>query len=867
MPAPVFRDLRKFLFSRALVLRIVLAYAVFAALWVVLSGKAAELVLGDAAWSLPANTLTGGLFVLFTSVLLYAVLMRVRRYTSNAAQVGSRQGGSRPVLPWPLLLLWCGIIVAAGGGIRHSYMYSRHEEMQRLDAIAVMKSHQIADWLRERRGDADLLLGTPYLVSTYLRWQNNGDQASRSQLLGRLERLRRIRGYESFSLVNPQLQNVAGSALAPALLADAAQAGVRRAIAERRVQRIGPYQDAAGRVLLDYAIPLFDGANPAVVVLLHINTQDWLQRILHNWPQPSRTAEADLFRRQGDDFVFLSALRFLPDRTLRVRLPVKGDNVLADWAARPQSGSLVFLAGTDYRRVPVVGMIRPVDGTDWYLLVKQDNDEVFAAAAHDAIWIGLTGLLSIFTVGALFYLLRQRQQLDMAARISEEQEARLQALQLLSAIAESSTDAIFAEDLEGRCILINQAAGRYIGKPEAEVLGTDVKRFFAGEQADHLAAESRRVIAEGKIETAEDELDTAVGRRTFLSTRGPLRGSNGRLIGVFGIARDITERKQTELAIQQSERRFHDIANASADWIWEVDAGGRFTFASDSVTELLGYTPAEIVGRTPFELMPEEEVRRVAEKFAAHVARREPFHDLENINRHKDGSLRYILTNGVPILAENGALLGYRGLDRDVTAMKKSEQTLRESEARFRTLFDNAAVAIRIHDPADGQVLAANRRAIEDCGCRTLEEMASLELWLDFPYSAAEFAAFVRLAAADKPQRFEWKSRNLAGKTYWQEVLLNRIEINGADRVLSSSIDITRRKAAVDALHHQAEELRQRNEELERFNRASVGREMDMITLKRLVNALSIELGREPPFSLDFLDAATGKMPKRQNET
>lgn len=857
MPVPELPEQNPSPFSRRFVLRVVMSYALFALLWVVVLDKTVELALADSAWISLMHVLKSGAFVLLTSIVLYVVLTRVRHQPCAAVPAEGRWARAGSVLP--LLLLWCGILIAAAGGIRYSYVHSQREEMLRLDAIAVMKSHQIADWLAERRGDAELLLGTPYLVTTYLRWQDGSDLASKQQLMMRLEQLRKIRGYDSFSLVSPQMQSVAGSISAPARLTEEVHAGIRRAIADRRVQQLGPYRDASGRVLLDFVVPLYNGAQPVVILLLHINPDDWLQRILHNWPQPSSTAEADLFRRQGNDFLFLSKLRFQPGETLKVRLPAQGDNVLAKWLTLQEPHSSVLLEGLDYRHVPVVGMVHPVDGADWYLLVKQDKEEVYKAVAHDAIWIGLTSLLGIFATGTLFYLLRQRQQLDLASRISAEQQARLQALQLLSAIAESSTDAIFAEDLEGRCILFNQAASRYIGKSESDVLGTDVKRFFSPEQAAHLATENRHVIDEGKIVTVEDELDTVVGRRTFLSTRGPLRGSNGKLIGLFGISRDITERKQAEMTIRQSEKRFHDIANVSADWIWEIDAGGRFTYASETVTNLLGYAPAEILGRSPFELMPEEEGMRVAAEFAGYVARQEPFYELENINRHKDGSLRYILTNGVPILAENGELLGYRGVDRDITEMRKNEQILRESETRFRTLFDNTAVAIKIYDPTEGQVLAANLRAIADCGCRTLEEMQLMELWLDPPYSASEFADLVRLAAAGKPQRFEWKSRNLAGQTYWEEVLLNKIEINGVERVLSSSIDITQRKAAVDALNEQAEELRQRNDELERFNRASVGREMDMITLKRLVNALSIELGREPPFSLDFLDAAPSK--------
>ena len=133
-----------------------------------------------------------------------------------------------------------------------------------------------------------------------------------------------------------------------------------------------------------------------------------------------------------------------------------------------------------------------------------------------------------------------------------------------------------------------------------------------------------------------------------------------------------------EAKLRSSEQCFQDIARASADWIWEVNAAGVYSFASDNVLDLLGYTPAEIVGKTPFDLMPPEEAERVGLAFAAIAGRRESFRELDNTLRHKDGSLRQVQTNGVPVLSADGKLLGYRGIDRDITERKCVEDQLRK---------------------------------------------------------------------------------------------------------------------------------------------------------------------------------------------
>lgn len=550
---------------------------------------------------------------------------------------------------------------------------------------------------------------------------------------------------------------------------------------------------------------------------------------------------------------------------------------------------------------------------------------------------------------------------------------RLGAFNLLEAIAEGSDDAIFAKDLEGRYLLFNKAAGRLVGKRPDAILGRDDRALFPADQAAMLRAIDRRVAAEGRIETNEEHLETALGPRVFLATKGPLRDGDGAIMGTFGISRDITARKRAEEGLAQSEERFrglveqslvgiyiiqdgrfryvnpgfaaifgydspdevieavavldlvcpedrplvaenlrrrvdgeasdihytfgglrrdgspidievhgrvfehegrravigvildisarksaeqalrmselrfHDIVNASADWVWEVDASGRYTYASESVYDLLGYTAAEVLGKTPFDLMPPDEAERVGAEFAEIAASRAPFRDLDNINLRKDGSPVHVSTNGMPILDAQGNLLGYRGLDRDITGKKLDELALRESEARFRSLFDNAAVAIKVHDSVTGAIVDANRRAIESFGYATLAELQRHDRWFEPPYSRDDALAHVVAAASGAAQRFEWKTCDRHGRAFWEEVLLNRMTLNGVARVLSVTTDITMRKAA-------EEELRRRNDELERFNRATVGRELDMIELKRQVNALSSQLGRPQPFDLASLD-------------
>jgi two-component system sensor histidine kinase/response regulator len=130
-------------------------------------------------------------------------------------------------------------------------------------------------------------------------------------------------------------------------------------------------------------------------------------------------------------------------------------------------------------------------------------------------------------------------------------------------------------------------------------------------------------------------------------------------------------RSQRDLA--KSEQRFRDLIFFSADWVWEVDTQGRYTYASERVVDVLGYHPEDLIGTTPFDLMPDSERSPIEAVFQELLANPQAFRDLDNINRHQDGTLRYIASSGTPIFSEDGKLTGFRGVGRDVTTRRLAE--------------------------------------------------------------------------------------------------------------------------------------------------------------------------------------------------
>jgi len=169
-----------------------------------------------------------------------------------------------------------------------------------------------------------------------------------------------------------------------------------------------------------------------------------------------------------------------------------------------------------------------------------------------------------------------------------------------------------------------------------------------------------------------------------------------------GILSDVTERKKIREELRASEQKFRDLTETTTNWLWEVDKDGVYTYVSPKVNELLGYEVSEVLGKTPFDLMPREEAKKIGKFFKKKVINKETFYKLENVNRHKDGHLVVLETNGIPIFDEKGQLKGYRGIDRDITEQKRTEKILKETERLAAKGQLAALIAHEINNPLAG---------------------------------------------------------------------------------------------------------------------------------------------------------------------
>jgi PAS domain S-box-containing protein len=280
--------------------------------------------------------------------------------------------------------------------------------------------------------------------------------------------------------------------------------------------------------------------------------------------------------------------------------------------------------------------------------------------------------------------------LDVTERTRAEQAVR-DSNTLLERTLAGLDDAVLVVNSDTRRFLMcNPAVERVFGYRPTELVGESTRLLHVSEDS-YEAYTPRRLAATGPdgishLEYQRRRKDGSV----FWSenTVTTLASEPGGSPLVVNLVRDITQRKWAEEALRESEARLRDITFSMADWVWEVDANGVYTYSSQKGADLFGPPDQNIIGKTPFDLMPEDEAKRVAVIFSEIAAIKAPIKDLENWNITKNGERICLLTNGVPILDEAGNLKGYRGVDKDITERKRADEALRESEEHYRSLFE-----------------------------------------------------------------------------------------------------------------------------------------------------------------------------------
>jgi PAS domain S-box-containing protein len=259
------------------------------------------------------------------------------------------------------------------------------------------------------------------------------------------------------------------------------------------------------------------------------------------------------------------------------------------------------------------------------------------------------------------------------------------------------------------------------------------------------------------------------------------------------------QRKQTEIALRESEERFRNLVETSNDWIWEVDKNAVYTYVSPKVCNILGYEIEEVLGKIPFDFMSSAQAENINNDFAEIFISPRPFQCLENLQIHKNGHQVILETSGVPIFNVEGQFCGYRGTSRDITLQKQEAVKLKETQQWLQAILDNSPTVIYVLDPENRFILV--NRQFKILFNLTQEDIVGKHLDDIFPVDVVNrFAEYnFQVLSSGIPQEREEIVPLADGIHTYLSVKFPLKDVNGISYALCGiSTDITDRKRSAE---------------------------------------------------------------------
>lgn len=646
--------------------------------------RLAGILMGGRGTSLDYTAMPVALLAIVNLLLLGVALICLgqRGWVRSAAGEGRLPSECRSWTPFILTSISAVVIgIASAAYLRHEQDEGGEKAQELLAAVALLKESQIVNWREERMNDARFFARAEFVardIASFLAKPQS--ERARTNVQHWLNLLKSGDRYALVAFFDTNA-NVR-LALPPNSehLRRVAPESIRSALHLSEVnlsdfQRSG--DNAPLHIDVSFRVSQTKGSQVETlgVILLRLDPRHFLFPMIQTWPTPSRTAEVVLFRREGNDVVYLN------DFTPRSKLGLSRRFAVATNSALPSVKALLgktgIIEGVDFRGKSVLADARQVSGTTWYVLAKIERDEVFGALKTSGWLTMLLTVVLVTSTGLATSFVVQRQEAAVSERELIAERRRRELAERMEHLLKHANEAIFLADSQLSILEANERAICSYGYTldEFRTMGLIDLHSPAARASFDTAKQNLRLTGRAVLETEHQRKDGTVFPVEVSSNLVEIGGTHYTL----GLARDITARKRAAEAAQ-AERDFSaEVISRTPTLICGVTPDGTTTFVNPAGEKVTGYSSAEIVGKNWWSILyPGEEYSQVKQLLRALAAG--DVKDFEMILTTRAGDKRVISWTSFSRRDLAGKVTEFLGFGNDITERVQLELQLRQAQ-------------------------------------------------------------------------------------------------------------------------------------------------------------------------------------------
>jgi PAS domain S-box-containing protein len=387
--------------------------------------------------------------------------------------------------------------------------------------------------------------------------------------------------------------------------------------------------------------------------------------------------------------------------------------------------------------------------------------------------------------------------------LSKEVSDRKYAEERYRSIFESMQDAFFEANIDGILLDISPSIeiiskGQYT---RAELVGTLFTGYYLNnDDRNTLLSE---ITEKGKVSDYEMSFINKDNSVVPVAISSSLLYENGRPVKITGIMRDITERKQAENALRESEKRYRSLANSGQALIWASDLDKKCTYFNQVWLDFTGRTYEQEYGDGWAEGVHPDDLERCFKIYSTSFDKREPFGMVYRLRRH-DGEYRYLQDNGTPQYNSHGEFIGYIGHCLEITELKLAEEAQRGSDEKYRNIFINSQEGI-FQTNVDGSYLSVNPALAKMYGFDSPGELMKSRMNIakdaySDPHERDNFLRLMREQGFVKGYEYEVKRKDGQKIWFYEDAKAIKDEFGNILFFEGFVVDITERKEAENSL-------------------------------------------------------------------